>query len=210
MSTLPVFLHSIHLKNTEFVALQKTSKHYLISIFLPQRKGETYLPHIMALPLVVRHPHQKILDQPVLFLHLSSSPKRKFYTRLFADASWEIFHAKFSASLTSWILGIGGEPPWASGSVLDNISPPPGFKSRRGHIWRMFHLWLRFITLGGSSAHLAYHVHQGGRKTSIIIITCCNFNVRFFMIVGGNAGRKNLVCHFPLTKSLPCTSLLIL
>ena len=44
------------------------------------------------------------------------------------------------------------------------------FESRRGHIWRLFHLWLRFITVGGRSAHLAYHVHKSGRKTSIIII----------------------------------------
>jgi len=34
----------------------------------------------------------------------------------------------------------------------------------------VFHLWLHFITFGGRSAHLAYHVHKGGRKTSIIII----------------------------------------
>jgi hypothetical protein len=29
---------------------------------------------------------------------------------------------------------------------------------------------IRFITLGGRSAHLAYHVYKSGRKTSIIII----------------------------------------
>ena len=61
-------------------------------------------------------------------------------------------------------------PPWSSGSVLDHRSLPPGFESRRGHIWRLFHLRLRFITFGGRSAHLAYHVHKSGRKTSIIII----------------------------------------
>ena len=57
-----------------------------------------------------------------------------------------------------------------TGSVLDHRSLKPEFVSGRGHIWRMFHLWLRFITLGGRSAHLAYHVHKSGRKTSIIII----------------------------------------
>ena len=41
----------------------------------------------------------------------------------------------------------GGAPPWYSGSMLDHRSLPPVFKSRRGHIWRLFHLWLRFITL---------------------------------------------------------------
>jgi len=38
-----------------------------------------------------------------------------------------------------------------------------------GHIWRVFHLWLHFITFGGCSAHLAYHVDKSGRKTSFVI-----------------------------------------
>jgi len=45
------------------------------------------------------------------------------------------------------------------------------FESRRGHIWRVFHLWLCFITFGGRSAHLPYQVHKSGCKTPIIIIT---------------------------------------
>jgi len=57
-----------------------------------------------------------------------------------------------------------------TGSALDYRSLPPEFESRRGHIWRLFHLWLRFITFGGGSAHLAYHVHKSGRKTAIIIL----------------------------------------
>ena len=57
------------------------------------------------------------------------------------------------------------------GSVLDHRSLPPEFESQRGHIWRLFHLRLRFITFGGRSVHLAYLVHKSGRKTSIIIIT---------------------------------------
>ena len=61
-------------------------------------------------------------------------------------------------------------PPWSSGSVLDHKSLPPVFESRRGHIWRLFRLSLRLITFGSRSAHLAYHVHKNGRKTSIIII----------------------------------------
>ena len=63
-------------------------------------------------------------------------------------------------------------PSWSSGSVLDHRSLPPVFESRRGHIWRLFHFWLRLITFGGRSAHLAYHVHKSGRKTSIIIMIC--------------------------------------
>ena len=56
------------------------------------------------------------------------------------------------------------------GSVLDHRSLPPEFESRRGHIRKVFHLRLRFITFGGRSAHLAYRVHKSGGKTSIIII----------------------------------------
>ena len=61
-------------------------------------------------------------------------------------------------------------PPLSSDSLLDHRSLPPVFESWRGHIWRLFHLWPHFITFGGHSAHLAYHVHKSGRKTSIIII----------------------------------------
>jgi len=63
-----------------------------------------------------------------------------------------------------------GVPPWSSGNVLDHRLLPPVFEYRRGHIWRVFHLWLRFIIFGGGSAHLAYHVHKSDRKTPIIII----------------------------------------
>ena len=64
---------------------------------------------------------------------------------------------------------VTGAPPWSSDSVLDHRSLPPVFESRCGHIWRLFHLWLRFITVGGHSAHLSCHVDKSGRKTSIII-----------------------------------------
>jgi len=48
------------------------------------------------------------------------------------------------------------------GSALDHISQPPEFEPRRGHTWRVFPLWLRFITFVGCLAHLAYHVQGGG------------------------------------------------
>ena len=50
------------------------------------------------------------------------------------------------------------------GSALDHRSLPAEFEFRRGHIWRVFHLWLRFITFGGCSAHLGYHVHKAAVK----------------------------------------------
>ena len=58
--------------------------------------------------------------------------------------------------------------PWSRGSVLEHRPLPPVFESRCGHIWRLFHLRLRFIIFGGRSAHLAHRVHKSGRKTSII------------------------------------------
>ena len=63
-----------------------------------------------------------------------------------------------------------GASPWSNGSVLDHRSVPPVFECRRGLIWRVFHLWLRFITFGGRSAHFAYHVHKSGHNTPIMII----------------------------------------
>ena len=57
-----------------------------------------------------------------------------------------------------------------AGSALGHTSLPLEFESRHGHIWRMRHLWRCFITSGGRSAHLAYHVNKRGRKTSITII----------------------------------------
>ena len=57
-----------------------------------------------------------------------------------------------------------------TGSALAHRSLPPEFESRRWHIWRVFHRSLRFITIGGRSAHLAFHVDKSGRKTPIIIL----------------------------------------
>jgi len=54
------------------------------------------------------------------------------------------------------------------GSALDHRSLPPELESRRGHIWRVFKLWLRFINFRARSVYLAYHVYKRGRKTSII------------------------------------------
>ena len=54
-----------------------------------------------------------------------------------------------------------------TGSTLDHRSLPPEFDSWRGHIWKVFYLWLCFFTFGGRSAHSAYHEHKSGRKTSI-------------------------------------------
>jgi len=67
---------------------------------------------------------------------------------------------------------IQGRAPALGGSVLDHRSLLPVFESRCGHIWRLFHLWLRFITVRGRSTYLVYHVLKSARKTPIIIIWC--------------------------------------
>ena len=84
-------------------------------------------------------------------------------------------------------------PPWSSGSVLDYRSLPPVFKFRGGHIWRLFRLWLRLITFGSRSAHLAYIVHKSGRKTSIIIIIIINQTYSVKKIVHSHFKCSSLV-----------------
>ena len=53
---------------------------------------------------------------------------------------------------------------------MNHRSLPPEFESGHGHIWRVFHFWLRSITFRGHSAHLAYRclVHKSGCKRPII------------------------------------------
>ena len=69
----------------------------------------------------------------------------------------------------------GGRLRGLVGSVLEYGSLPPAFESRCRHMWRvlLFHLWLRFITFGGRSTHLAYPVHKiDDCETSNSIIIC--------------------------------------
>jgi len=51
-------------------------------------------------------------------------------------------------------------------SALDHRSLLTEFESQRRPIWRVFHLWHRFITFGCRSAHLAYRMHKSGHETS--------------------------------------------
>jgi len=62
-------------------------------------------------------------------------------------------------TLFQYSHGFKGSLHDLTGIMMDHRSLPPVFKSRPGHIWRVFGL-----------AHLAYHVHKSGHKTSIIII----------------------------------------
>ena len=46
-----VFIHNIHLQNTDFEVIHKRNKYYLISIFLTQCEGGTlirYQPHPLS------------------------------------------------------------------------------------------------------------------------------------------------------------------
>ena len=82
-----------------------------------------------------------------------------------------------------------------TGSALDHRSLPPAFESRRGHIWRVFHLRLRFVTVGGRSAHLAYRVTESGRKTSIIIIIIIFILAYLISFVNMSPVRFSLFLH---------------
>ena len=53
----------------------------------------------------------------------------------------------------------------------------------------LFHSWLRFITFGGRSAHLVYHVHKSGHKISIIIIV---------IIINTHTHTHIHITHIPL------------
>ena len=62
---LPVFIHNIHLKNTDFVLLQETSKHYLIFIFLHLLLGNS-CPISWLRPYLDISPTQNFLDPPLV------------------------------------------------------------------------------------------------------------------------------------------------
>jgi len=53
-----------------------------------------------------------------------------------------------------------------TGIVVGHRSIAPGFKPWLGYVRRVFHLLLCLITLGGRSAHLAYHVRKRYCKTA--------------------------------------------
>jgi len=68
--------------------------------------------------------------------------------------------------VTWWIRA----PPWSGSSVLDHRSLPPVFESQRGYIWRLFHLWLRLITLRGLLDWFSLPCTQKWPSNIIIII----------------------------------------
>jgi len=104
------------------------------------------------------------------------------------------------------------------GSALDHRSLPPEFESRVGHIWRVFHLSLRFFTVGGRSAHLVYHVHKSGRKTSIIINILKQWHKHWvealiqkrmlkveLMLLQNSYHNNNYYYYYQLSISFDCT-----
>ena len=73
---------------------------------------------------------------------------------------WVVVHTSSPTTHRGTVWKGGAEIPWEWS---------PEFESRHRHMWRVFHLWLPFITFGGRLAHLAYPVHKSGRKTPIVI-----------------------------------------
>ena len=96
---------------------------------------------------------------------------------------------QFEKGRLSGLTGITFLAIFPIGAYLDYRSPSPEFESRGGHISRVFHLWLRFITFGGRSAHLAYHMHKSGRK-----IYKGYLRRRFRQVVCSAGGRKVMLC----------------
>ena len=92
------------------------------------------------------------------------------YNILLLFSLWQITYSEYITVLQVWWDTVTKEGPLCGlvSSALNHRSLPPEFESWRGHIWRVFPIWLRFITFRGRSAHLAYHVHKGSCKTSII------------------------------------------
>jgi len=108
--------------------------------------------------LRVHSPAESYISCILQFLNLSAIP--------FSSTPHTRAHTYMYVHLCS--LDIYWAPPRSSGSALDHKSLLSKFKSRLGRIWTVFHIWLRFITFGSRSAHLAYPVHKSGRKTPII------------------------------------------
>jgi len=63
---------------------------------------------------------------------------------------------------------ISGHLHGPTGSAVGHRSIAPGFKPRSDYVRRVFPLSLRFIILGGRSAHLKYLVHKNGSKISTV------------------------------------------
>jgi len=127
-----------------------------------------------------------------------------------------MIHKKHSVctSFLDWkFANITTELSTPKGSVLDHRSLPPVFESRRGHIWRLFHLLHHLITFGGHSAHLAYHVHNSSCKTSIIISTLVkHFIFTSFTMTSVKSLRFHALMDLsapPLYKYLPTARLWI-
>jgi len=96
-----------------------------------------------------------------------------------------------------WDLNLGGFRSVAgglcglTGSALNHRSLPPEFESRHGPLWRVFYLWVRFITFGGCSTHLAYQVHKSGCKTSIIVGSVANNANTFWYYICFHGSMKS-------------------
>jgi len=134
-----------------------------------------------------------------------SSVFRLAQYKCFGNNIWDtIIRKHFTDVALFWRWRLHGLADYA----LDHRSLPHAFEPCLGHIWRVFHLWLRFITCGGRSDHLAYHVHKSGRKKSIIIhvpeilvFTKMFFKRPFWSIIYWNNDKEmNVIWHYILTN----------
>ena len=73
---LSIFIYNIALQNTDFGVLQKSSKHFLISIFFQMGRGDTPLPH----PPPARHFLPRTRASP-LSMTIHAPPSTKSWIR---------------------------------------------------------------------------------------------------------------------------------
>jgi hypothetical protein len=129
------------------------------------------------------HPRHRVHLSPAsIYTHTAIGARSRHTigrTRRWLAEQWGL-PVKHINHLGTQYTGVWGRLRDVIDSPLDHRSLPHEFESRRRHSWTVFHLWLRFITFGDRSAHLAYNVHKSGRKTSIIAIQMCQGQMLFY------------------------------
>ena len=97
------------------------------------------------------------------------------FARPWASVSTMHMHTAFS-KCREHLCGVAG-------CALAQRSLPAEFESLHWHIWKVFHLWVRFFNYGSRSVHLVYLVHKSVRKTPIIISECRSMMPGYFSFV---------------------------
>ena len=91
---LSIFIYNIALQNTDLGVLQKSSKHFLISIFFPPGEGEGRVPHL------ARYFGSRTMSRVYLFfLHICSLNMCFIYNSLIKYGSFVCFRSLLTFAL---------------------------------------------------------------------------------------------------------------